>query len=145
MTSESEPGKKRAMALGLAVLLFGAGAAAGVAGDRWVASGRSGESRSWDRRRPEATAQQYREELNLDEAQGRSVEEILRRTWASIRQAIAPVEPELDGIRRRGDDEIRALLRPEQRPRFEELVAEQERRRDAMRKGLDLPRRGGHR
>ncbi len=143
MTSESEPRKKRAMALGLAAILFAAGAAAGVAGDRWATSHRTGDHRSWERRRPEALAQQYREDLRLDEAQGRSVEEILRRTWTSIRQAIAPVEPELDRIRRRGDDEIRALLRPDQRPRFEELVAEQERRRDAMRKGDDPPRRGG--
>jgi hypothetical protein len=137
MTSESEPAKRRAMALGLALLLFASGAAAGVAADRWMTSA---ESRPAGRR-PDALVRKYKEELRLDETQARSVEEIVWRTWTDTRRAFAPVEPEVDRIRHRGDDEIRALLRPEQRARFDEMVAEQERRREAFRKGLEPPPR----
>ncbi|HTE53051.1 MAG TPA: hypothetical protein VK698_19495 [Kofleriaceae bacterium] len=139
----SEPRRKGAMALGLAALLFVTGVASGVAVDRWLVRGSSEQNqrRWWERRRPEALAQRYREELGLDQTQAGAVEQVLRRTWAATRKTFAPVEPEVDAIRRRGDDEIRALLRPEQRKRFEEMVAEQERRRDAMRKGLEAPGR----
>jgi hypothetical protein len=143
MSSETEPRKRRATALGLAALLFITGVAAGMAVARWVMPerGRSGDSRWWERRRPEALAAKYRERLDLDEAQLRSVEEILLRTWTATRKTFAPVEPEVDAIRRRGDDEIRALLRPEQRDRFDRMVVEQERRRAAMRQGLDPGRK----
>jgi hypothetical protein len=142
-----EPRKKRALALGLAALLFVTGAAAGAALDRWVmrdgepSGARSRDNRWWQRRRPEALARKYQEELGLDRSQVEAVEEILRRTWTATRRTFAPVEPQVDAIRRRRDDEIRALLREEQRGRFDEMVAEQARRRAAMREGLDLPRR----
>jgi len=139
MASEGEPRRKRFLALGLAALLFASGAAAGIAVDRWVLhDGRRGQP-WWERRRPEALAHKYREELGLDQAQARAVEEVLRRSWAASRRAISTVEPEIDRARKRGDDEIRALLRPEQRRRFDEMTAEQERRRAAMRKSFDLP------
>jgi hypothetical protein len=141
MTTESAPTRKRALAWGLAAALFVSGAAAGAAVDRWLGAGehRRGEGRWWERRRPEALARKFKDELGLDEAQARAVEAVLVRTWNGTRRALQPVEPQIDAIRRSGDEEIRALLRPEQRARFEEMVAEQERRRAAMRKGLDAP------
>lgn len=138
----SEPGRRGALALGLTVVLLASGAAAGIAIDRWLGrepAGRSGERRWWERRRPEAVAERYRKVLDLDQAQATAVAEILRRTWSETRRTFAPVEPKVDAIRRRGDDEIRALLRPEQRTRFDEMVARQEKRRAAMRRGLQEP------
>jgi len=46
------------------------------------------------------------------------------------------VDPELDAIRRAGDDEVRGHLRPEQRPRLDQLRADFESRRAEMRKRL---------
>lgn len=138
----SEPRRRGALALGLAAVLLATGAAGGIAIDRWLVrepEGRSGERRWWERRRPEALAERYRHELDLDETQARAVAEILSRTWTDTRKTFAPVEPQVDAIRRRGDDEIRALLRAEQKTRFEEMVARQEQRRDAMRRGLQVP------
>jgi hypothetical protein len=145
MSSERPPGKKRGLALGLAALLFVTGVAAGVAADRWVGGdgGGSAEPRGWHRRRPDALAAKYREELGLDDAQARAVEEILRGTWAATRQVIEPIEPRIDSIRQGGDGQIRALLRGDQIARFDQIVAEHERRRAAMREGLEL--RGGRR
>ena len=141
MSSESVPRKKRGMALGLAALLFVTGVATGVAVDRLVDRdrGRSGE-RGWQRR-PEAMARKYRERLDLDETQVRNVEVVLRRTWTATREAIAPMEPKIDALRQQGDREIRALLRPDQVARFDEMVAQARRRRAAMRKGHDLRER----
>lgn len=142
MSSENVPGKKRGLALGLAALLFVTGVAAGVAVDRWVEGGRahSGERHRWGRR-PEDRAAKYREQLGLDEAQAREVEAILRRTWAATRKVIEPIDPHVDVIRRRGDGEIRALLRGDQVARFDQIVVEQEQRRAAIREGLALPSR----
>ena len=134
----SESRRRGALALGLAAVLLVTGAAAGIAIDRWLVRepGRGGERRWWERRRPEALAGRYRHDLDLDEAQARAVAEILSRTWTETRKTFAPVEPQVDAIRRRGDDEIRALMRPEQRTRFEEMTSRQEQRRAAMRRGL---------
>ncbi len=134
----TEPRRRGALALALAMVLLATGAAAGIATDRWLVRdhGGRGERRWWERRRPEALAERYRRALDLDESQVRAVEDILRRTWTETRETFAPVEPKVDAIRRRGDDDIRALLRPEQKPRFEEMVARQEQRRAAMRRGL---------
>jgi hypothetical protein len=143
MSSERPPGKKRGLALGLAALLFVTGVAAGVAVDRWVGEGRgsASEPRGWQRRKPDVLAAKYREELGLDDAQARAVEEILGGTWAATRKLFEPIEPRIDAIRRRGDSQIRALLRGDQIARFDEIVAKHERRRAAMREGLDLRRR----
>lgn len=143
MSSESVPKKKRGMALGLAALLFVTGVAAGVAVDRLVDRdrGRSGEGRGWERRRPEAMARKYKARLDLDDAQTARIEAVLRRTWTETREVIAPIDPKIDAIRQRGDREIRALLSPEQAARFDKMVAEQEQRRESMRKGLELRQR----
>lgn len=134
----NETRRRGALALALAAVLLATGAAAGVAVDRWLVrdQGGRGERRWWERRRPEALAERYRQRLDLDQAQAAAVAEILRRTWTETRKAFAPVEPQVDAIRRRGDDEIRALLRPDQKARFEEMVSRQEQRRAAMRRGL---------
>jgi hypothetical protein len=144
MASEREPRRRRWLAVGLAALLFATGVAAGAAGDRWVAPrdghGGRGGAPWWVRHRPEVLARRYREELRLDEAQARAVEAVLGRAWTATRQAFAPVERDVMAIRRRGDDEIRAILRPEQRARFDKIVAEREERRAAIRRQLDAPR-----
>ncbi len=138
MSSENVPKKKRGMALGLAALLFVTGVAAGVAVDRLVERGHSGEGRGWRGRSPEAKARRYRDRLDLDQAQTARVEAVLRRTWTATREVIGPMEPKIDAIRQQGDREIRALLRPEQAARFDQMVADELRRRAEMRKGLEL-------
>lgn len=143
MSSENVPKKKRGMALGLAALLFVTGVAAGVAVDRLVERdrGHSGEGRGWRSRSPEAKARKYRDRLDLDQAQTARVEAVLRRTWTATREVIGPMEPKIDAIRQQGDREIRALLRPEQVARFDQMVADELRRRAEMRKGLELRER----
>lgn len=140
MSSENVPKKKRGMALGLAALLFVTGVAAGVAVDRLVERdrGHGAEGRGWRGRSPEAKARRYRDRLDLDQAQTARVEAVLRRTWTATREVIGPMEPKIDAIRQQGDREIRALLRPEQAARFDEMVADELRRRAEMRKGLEL-------
>ncbi len=140
MSSESVPKQKRGMALGLAALLFVTGVAAGVAVNRLVARDRGGssEGRGWRGRLPDAMAHKYKERLDLDDAQAKAVEDVLRRTWTETRETIGPVEPKIDAIRQKGDREIRALLKPEQAARFDEMVTEQQQRRERMRKGLEL-------
>jgi hypothetical protein len=109
----------RWLAVLVAIGMVGAGAAAGVAADRLV---RAGDDHASEHRRPprspEELLERYRTRLDLDDGQARAVGQVLRARFA-----------EADGVREKANADIRALLRPEQLPRFEEIVREQEARR----------------
>lgn len=133
-----ETARRRASAIGLAVLLFLLGAAAGIAVDR-LALGRSGEQ--GERRRhgpPDADdlLQRYRERIGIDDAQAAAIRPILVKRIRQTSGVLERVDPELDAIRRAGDDEVRALLRPEQRPKLDAMRGEFEQRRAEMRRRL---------
>ena len=107
MTSETT--RRRGSAVGLAALLVLIGGAGGVAFDRLVLGARTSDPGDHRRRGPpdaEQILERYRERL------------------------------ELDAIRRAGDDRVRALLRPEQRPKLDQLRADFDSRRAEMRKRL---------
>ena len=133
----SEARRRRALALALAAVLVAIGAAAGVAIDR-LALGR-GDCEAVDRRGPpdlDELLGRYRDRLGLDAGQAAAVRDILARRWREIGSVLERVDPELDAIRRQADDQVRSLLRPDQRPRLDQLRSEFDARRAAMRSRL---------
>lgn len=140
MTSDTGD-RRRLTALALAALLFLLGAAAGIAVDRLILG--AGDGGGERRRRGPPTAEQilerYRERLGLDAGQVAAIRPILERRVRETGGVFERMDPELERIRRAGDDQVRALLRPEQRPRFDQLRAEFEARRAEVRRRL----RGG--
>jgi hypothetical protein len=132
-------GRRRATAAGLAALLLLIGAAGGVAIDRLVLGARTTDPDGRRRRGPpdaEQILERYRERLGLDAEQVKAVRPILVNRIRETSAVFERVDPELDAIRRAGDDEVREHLRPEQRPRLDQLRADFESRRADMRRRL---------
>lgn len=137
----SDTAGRRGVAIGLAALLFLIGGAGGVAFDRLVLGARpagADDGRGHRRGPPDADQilERYRERLGIDDAQARAIRPVLVKRIRETSAVLERVDPELDAIRRAGDDEVRALLRPDQRPRLDALRAEFEKRRAEMRNRL---------
>jgi hypothetical protein len=133
-------GRRRAAAVGLAALLLLIGGAGGVAVDRLVLGARPpGEAAPRRLHGPPDADQilaRYRERLALDPEQVKAIRPILVERMRQTSAILERVDPELDRVRRAGDDQVRALLRPEQQRRFDELRAEFEARRAEVRRRL---------
>lgn len=130
---------RRAAAAGLAALLLLIGAAGGVAFDRLVLGARSpgeAERRPHGPPDPEQILARYRERLALDGEQVKAIRPILVERMRQTSAILERVDPELDGVRRAGDAQVRALLRPEQQRKLDELRAEFEARRADVRRRL---------
>jgi hypothetical protein len=131
--------RNRLVAWALAVVLFALGAVAGIAADRLLLGarphGRPGPPS------PAAVVERMTRELELTDAQARSVRGILEERWDALETLSERFEPEAEAIRRAADDRVRAVLEPAQRERFEQRVAEREKRRAELRRraGADRP------
>jgi hypothetical protein len=111
-------------AVAVAAAIFMAGAAAGIAADRLITSGAAHDhGHRRPPRGPDDLLERYRARLGLDKAQARAVGDVLRARFA-----------EADAVREQANTEIKALLRPEQHGRFDEIVREQEQRRAERRR-----------
>ncbi len=126
----SAPRLKAYLALGAAFVLGGICSAAGyhVLVQRDLARLFAGDREAFEHRRIEAMTR----ELDLSTQQAASLKQIFRR-HAPERQRLMQVTMTQCGApmaahRARIDAEVRALLRPEQRPRFEAMRAEHARR-----------------
>ncbi len=107
---------------------FGVGALAGAGGSWWAAflriRGRRlapGEYKQW-------LLNELDERLDLDDVQREQVESILDETsqrFAAVREAM---EPEFDAINSDREDQVMAVLRPEQQQAYEQLLAARNRR-----------------
>ena len=133
----SEPRKGALVALAIAILVLLVGVAGGIALDRLVLGGGGHHHPHGWRHEPDALIEKYRQRLSLDDGQARKVETILRRRFGEVGQVFERVDPELDRIRDAGDDEVRALLRPDQRAELDRMRAEFAERRAQMRKRLE--------
>ena len=120
----SEASKTKALTLLLAVLLTG-----GVMG--WVAHQLAIPSRAQPSRGVDALVTLYTRELNLDSAQQDSVRSILARRQRETRAIWLEVHPRYDIVRGRAKGDIEAQLRPDQKQRFDELLAQEDQERAA--------------
>ncbi|MFH3579684.1 hypothetical protein WAH98_22235, partial [Acinetobacter baumannii] len=78
----------------------------------------------------EAFFEQLRRDLNLTEEQAAQIRQILDQTRDEFRRLRAEVRPRYDAIRQNADARIRAVLTPEQRARFDAIVAQKEAERN---------------
>ncbi len=69
-------------------------------------------------------------ELHLDPHQQEQVRAILQETHAEIRNVRKQFRPQTEEILARSQEKIRALLRPDQREKYEKIIAERKRRRE---------------
>jgi hypothetical protein len=126
------PRTTRTLAAILMVLILGCGFALGVTVDRlWLAPAGVARSAESPEARTARHVERFRQALGLDAAQVRVVEEVLRRNFTEAEAIRRRVEPELAAVRARGRAEIKQVLRPEQRRRYEERIARRTARRAA--------------
>ncbi|HXZ20029.1 MAG TPA: hypothetical protein VEG63_08765 [Candidatus Acidoferrales bacterium] len=114
--------KFKAATLVFCVFLSGAvvgGLAVHVFGDRIWSTGASSASFVPSR---EELLQELSQQLNLTEAQRAQVGETLDQTLADWRQIFLTVNPQLEEARQRGRQRIRAVLTPEQLPKYEAFI-----------------------
>jgi Spy/CpxP family protein refolding chaperone len=119
---------RKALAFLLAVFVLGA--AAGVLGTMWatktgLAAGSAGPSKFT---KP-AAMEWLTNELKLSAEQQQQLGPILDETATSYEAIRERVRPEYDQVRQQSRDRIRAILTPEQKARFEELVRQMDEER----------------
>jgi Spy/CpxP family protein refolding chaperone len=75
---------------------------------------------------------QLTSQLSLTSDQQKQVTSIVDDTRGQVRALFAPLEPQHEQIRQQGRERIRAILTPEQRPKFEEFLRQldEQRKRD---------------
>jgi hypothetical protein len=124
----------RSMRLLGAVLLavvLGSGVGVGIALDRlWLrpgaAAGKSQPRATRRDRDPRARAdrlmRRFRAKLDLDEAQARTVRAAVLEMFTTTRKLRRQVHPAVEQARTQARDRIRAVLRPDQRARYEQLL-----------------------
>jgi Spy/CpxP family protein refolding chaperone len=119
--SDTSATRKAALWVG-AVFLLGA-ALGGVLG--YVCARRSHAattaSQSEEARRAHRVAQLTRE-LSLTSAQGQQIDAILLRRHAEAKVIRDQSEAQVDQVHQKARDEIRAILTPEQKPKFEDFL-----------------------
>lgn len=114
--------KSVALAFLLGALLVGG--LLGFTADRLVLRDKTCEH--WDQRRLRT---QLAEDLALTEGQRVAVDSILNLRNRRINEVVAPVRPQMDSLMGEARDDIRTLLTPAQRAKFEEKVRESDRAR----------------
>lgn len=124
-------GTRRAILYLLAIFLLGA--VLGILGGRLAE--RHWRQRAWPERRARVVERIARE-LKLSTAQRDQLARILDETGERYRKLNEQVRPQYEQIRQEGRQRIRAILSPEQRQKFEEIV----RRFDEERRRSERPR-----
>jgi|SRR5215472_12327993 len=71
--------------------------------------------------------------LNLTPDQQSSIREILKGTFEQYGDIKKDMEPRLDVVRQQGRQRIREVLRPDQLPKYEEMVRKHDSEREKMR------------
>lgn len=118
-------------AVGLVIVVFVLGIALGGVG-----------THLWDAHRANrhpGIVQQLKDDLQLSPDQAKQVDAIINDDWAKFRnldaQRHAEWEPKYDQVRQQGRNSIRAILTPEQRPKFEAFLKHLDEERQKQQQG----------
>jgi len=74
-------------------------------------------------------------ELDLDQSQKDEVSKIVSEAHSEMDALKKQFRPQMDAIINKSEDRVRAILKPEQRERFEKFVKEREERMERREKG----------
>jgi len=132
----SETSASRKAAIWVAVV-FVLGVAVGVLSGygyaRWsVAAARGPQSES---ERRAQRVEQLTKELSLTAEQAKQLDEILMQRHAEVKAVRDQSDAQVEQIRQKGRDQVRAILTPEQKPQFEKFLRnlDEQRKRNAQR------------
>lgn len=112
------------------LLVFLLGAAAGVLGTMWATrTGLAATSSGPSKFSKQGAMEWLNTELKLTAEQQQQLGVILDETAAGYETIRERVRPEYDQVRQQSREKIRAILTPEQKARFEELVRQMDEER----------------
>jgi Spy/CpxP family protein refolding chaperone len=122
--------------------VFLLGAAAGVLGTMWATrTGLAATSRGPSKFSKPGAMEWLNTELKLSAEQQQQLGVILDETAAGYEAIRERVRPEYDQVRQQGRERIRAILTPEQKARFEELVRQIDEERERHRREREQRKR----
>jgi len=111
-------------AIGLVLVVFVLGLALGGLGTYVIGArvrGARPEGRDHRDRRARML-EQLTQELSLTSAQQKQVDSILGNMQTRYEEIHKQIAPQADQVRQQGREQIRAILTPEQKPKFEEFL-----------------------
>jgi hypothetical protein len=80
------------------------------------------------RMREDVIVERLTKKLDLDSRQQGEVGAIIHETHDSIRQVRSRVHPQIEALLTAGQDRIKTVLRPDQREKFDKIIAERKQR-----------------
>ncbi|HXY23448.1 MAG TPA: hypothetical protein VEI73_02280 [Candidatus Acidoferrum sp.] len=131
--NESSATRKAAVWVGIVFLLgLAVGGMAGYGYERWSVSA-ARVPRSEPERRAQRVEQLTRE-LSLTLDQAKQLDGILLQRHAEVQAVRDQADAQAEQIRQKGRDQVRAILTPEQKPKFEDFLRklDEERKRNAQ-------------
>jgi Spy/CpxP family protein refolding chaperone len=131
--SEASVSRKAALWVGVVFLLGAAlGGMLGYAFAHHTAMAAPAQMTETEKRAQKV--QRLTQELNLAPAQQKQIEEIIASVQAQYKAVRQSAEPQINEARQKGREQIRAVLTPEQKPRFEEFLKrlDEERKKNAQ-------------
>jgi Spy/CpxP family protein refolding chaperone len=118
--SDTSATRKAALWVGL-VFLLGA-ALGGVLGNVFGVHARNAPPQLTEVERRAQKVQRLTQELNLTPDQQKQIEAIIASVQAQYKAIHQSTEPQIDEARQKGREQIRAILTPEQKPKFEDFL-----------------------
>jgi hypothetical protein len=76
------------------------------------------------RMREDVIVERLTRKLDLDSRQQEQVRAVMHETHDGIRQARSRIRPQIEALLTAGQDRIKAVLRPDQREKFDRIIAE---------------------
>jgi hypothetical protein len=80
------------------------------------------------RMREDVIVERLAKKLDLDSRQKEEVRAIIHETHDGIRQARSRIHPQIEALLTAGQDRIKTVLRPDQREKFDKIIAERKQR-----------------
>jgi hypothetical protein len=124
--------KARVIILAVFVLGLAAGALSTNLYQRLTNSGPARPDRPHGGKPTDYVLDKMNNRLNLSPDQQASIREILKGTFDQYDGIKKDIEPRMDVVRQQGRQRIRELLRPDQLPKYEEMVREHDAEREKM-------------
>jgi uncharacterized protein YneF (UPF0154 family) len=112
------------------ILVFLLGAAAGALVTCKMYQSTLGRSFRDEPRSTEFIVQRLNHELQLDPAQLEQLRNIVKETHTEMRNVRKQFSPQIEEILARSEDKVRAMLRPDQRDKFDKIVAKRKKKRE---------------
>jgi len=81
------------------------------------------------RTREDVIVERLTRKLDLDGRQQEQVRAIMHETHDGIRQVRSRIHPQIEALLTAGQDRIKAVLRPDQREKFDKIIAERKQRK----------------